>query len=90
MISYEPLWATMKRVGATKYKLIYHWGISSNTLRRMSHSEPISSNTLNELCLILNCHVEDILKFEPTEEELTAITQRKEEILNFRRKKPKK
>ena len=90
MISYAPLWSTMEKLQMTKYQLIYHWGISSNTLRRMSHSEPISSNTLNELCLILNCHVEDILKFEPTEEELTAITQRKEEILNFRRKKPKK
>ena len=90
MISYEPLWATMKERGITKYQLIYHWGISSNTLRRMGHSEPISSNTLNELCLILNCNVEDILKFEPTEEELTAIIQRKEEISNFRRKKAKK
>ena len=90
MISYAPLWSTMEKLGITKYQLIYHWGISSNTLRRMGHSEPISSNTLNELCLILNCNVEDILKFEPTEEELTAIIQRKEEISNFRRKKEKK
>lgn len=90
MISYAPLWSTMEKLQVTKYQLIYHFGISSNTLRRMSHSEPISSNTLNELCLILNCRVEDILQFEPTEEELTAIAQRKEEILNFRRKKPKK
>ena len=90
MISYAPLWSTMEKLGITKYQLIYHWGISSNTLRRMSHSEPISSNTLNELCLILNCNVEDILTFEPTEEELSAIAQRKEEISNFRRKKLKK
>ena len=90
MISYEPLWATMKRNGVTKYSLIYHWGISSNTLRRMKHQEPISSNTLNELCLILNCRVEDILQFEPTEEELAAINERKEEIINFQRKKRKK
>ena len=90
MISYEPLWSTMKEKGITKYQLIYHWGISSNTLRRMSHYEPINSNTLNELCLILDCNVEDILRFEPTEEELEAINQRKEEISNFRRKKHKK
>ena len=90
MISYEPLWATMEKCEVTKYQLIYHWGISSNTLRRMNHGLPTSSNTLNELCLILNCNVEDILKFEPTEEELTAIAQRKEEISNFRKKKAKK
>ena len=90
MISYENLWSTMKKCGITKYQLIYHWGISSNTLRRMGHGEPISSNTLNELCLILNCKVEDILQFTATEEEVTAINERKEEILNFQRKKRKK
>lgn len=90
MISYEPLWATMKERKITKYQLIYHWGISSNTLRRMRHGEPINSNTLNELCLILNCKVEDVLRFDATNEEITAINQRKEEIINFRKKKHKK
>lgn len=90
MISYSPLWSTMEKLGITKYQLIYHWGISSNTLRRMGHGDPINSNTLNELCLILNCNVEDILKFEPTQEELTAVRQRKEEIIAFRKKKVKK
>ncbi len=90
MISYEPLWSTMENRKITKYQLIYHWGISSNTLRRMGHGEPISSNTLNELCLILDCRVEDILKFVATEEEINATNQRKEEISNFRKKKPKK
>ena len=90
MISYAPLWSTMEKLGITKYQLIYHWGISSNTLRRMGHGDPINSNTLNELCLILNCNVEDILKFEPTQEELTAVRQRKEEIIAFRKKKVKK
>ena len=90
MISYAPLWATMKERGITKYQIIYHWGISSNTLRRMGHGEPITSNTLNELCLILDCRVEDILQFTTTEEEISAINERKEEIINFHRKKRKK
>ncbi len=90
MISYQPLWATMKKAGITKYQLIYHWGISSNTIRRMGHGEPINSNTLNELCLILNCNVQDIIQFNATEEEKAAINQRKEEILNFKAKKRKK
>ena len=90
MISYEPLWATMKERKITKYQLIYHWGISSNTLRRMGHGEPINSNTLNELCLILNCKVEDVLRFDATDEEIDSINKRKEEIINFRKKKHKK
>lgn len=90
MISYEPLWSTMKKRNITKYQLIYHWGISSNTLRRMRHGEPINSSTLNELCLILDCQVQDILKFDATEEEIAAISQRKEEISNLRKKGIKK
>lgn len=90
MISYEPLWATMKERGTTKYQLIYHWGISSNTIRRIGHGEPISSNTLNELCLILNCGVSDVMEFVATEEEIANISQRKEEINNFRNRKSKK
>lgn len=90
MISYEPLWSTMEEKKITKYQLIYHWGISSNTLRRMGHGEPINSNTLNELCLILDCRVEDILKFVATEEEINTTNQRKEEISNFRKKRPQK
>lgn len=89
MISYQPLWSTMKERGITKYQLIYHWGISSNTLRRMGHGEPISSSTLNELCLILNCRVQDILQFSATEEEMASVNQRKEEISNFRKKQKK-
>lgn len=90
MISYDPLWSTMEQRGITKYQLIYHWGISSNTLRRIGHGEPISSTTLNELCLILDCNVQDVLQFSATEEELGSINRRKEEIENFRKKRRKK
>lgn len=88
MVSYEPIWNTLQKKNVTKYQLIYHWGISSNTLRRMSHNEPISTTTLNELCLILNCKVQDVLKFEATKEELLEINTRREEI-NTRKKKHK-
>ena len=80
MITYEPLWTTLQQKGITKYQLIHHWGISSNTFRRMSHNEAISSNTLNELCLILGCQVQDVMKFVTTEEELKQIETKRTEI----------
>ncbi len=89
MISYEPFWATMEEKGFTSYQLIYYWQISSNTLRRMRHNEAISSNTLNELCLILDCSVEDIIRFEASEEELKDLTDRKNDIAE-RKSKHKK
>ena len=90
MISYEPFWNTLQKKNITKYQLIYHWGISSNTLRRMSHNEAISTTTLNELCLILDCKVQDVIQFDALEEELDSVNQRKEEISSFRRKKKAK
>ena len=89
MISYEPLWTTMEQKQITKYQLIYYWGISSNTLRRMSHNEPISTTTMNQLCLILDCQIEDIIKFEPSPEELNALKDQQKEI-NKRKAKHKK
>lgn len=87
MINYNPLWATMQKQKITKYQLIYHWGMSSNTLRRMAHNEPISTTTLNELCLILNCTVQDIVIFEPDNNELAQLQAKRTAILEkFRRK----
>lgn len=77
MISYDNCWETMKHKGITKYTLIYKYGISSNTLRRMKHGEPITTSTLNELCLILDCAPEDILSFEITDAEKEYIKQKK-------------
>lgn len=90
MISYDPFWKTLQEKNISKYQLIYHWGISSNTLRRMGHNEPISTTTLNELCLILNCEVQDVIQFNALDEEIESVNQRKEEISSFRRKKAKK
>ncbi|MDE6568684.1 MAG: helix-turn-helix transcriptional regulator [Lachnospiraceae bacterium] len=86
MISYENCWETMARKGITKYALIYHYGISSNTLRRMSHGESITTSTINELCLILHCGPQDILSFEVTAEEEAFLCQREAEIARKKKK----
>ena len=63
MISYEPLYKTMKEKGITTYKLINQYGISRSLLDRLKHNKPISTVTLDDLCKILACRVEDILVF---------------------------
>lgn len=86
MISYGNCWETMTKRGITKYALIYHYGISSNTLRRMSHGEPVTTSTINELCLILHCRPEDILSYEVTDAEKELQKQREIEIANKKKK----
>lgn len=64
MISYEPFYETLKAKGFSTYKLINEYGISRSLLDRLKHNRPISTVTLNDLCVILNCRVEDILVFK--------------------------
>lgn len=64
MITYEPLYETMKKKSVTTYKLINDFGISRSLIDRLKHNKPITTVTLNDLCRILDCRVEDILKYE--------------------------
>ena len=63
MISYEPLYETMKKKGVSTYKLINQYGISRSLLDRLKHNKPITTVTLNDLCRFLSCRVEDILVY---------------------------
>mgnify|MGYP003558885992 FL=1 len=67
MISYEPLYRTMKEKGFTTYKLINEYGISRSLIDRLKHNRPITTVTLNDLCTILDCKVEDILLYTKDE-----------------------
>lgn len=61
MISYEPLWETMKEKGITQYSLIKNYHISAGQLSRLRNNSHVSTHTLDLLCNILNCNIEDII-----------------------------
>lgn len=67
MISYKPFYETMYKRDMTEYALIYKHGLPANTLHRMKHGEAITTKTLDALCSILECRVEDILEYVPPE-----------------------
>ena len=67
MITFEPFIETRKRTGISTYQLITKYGISSSTINRIRNNMPISTTTLNDLCSIYQCKVEDILVFVPDE-----------------------
>lgn len=64
IISYEPLYKTLKEKNISTYKLINQYNISRSLLDRLKHDKPISTVTLNDLCTILDCKVEDVLVFK--------------------------
>ena len=65
MISYARLWETMKKRGATTYTLQVKGEISSSTVRRLKAGESVSTNTLDALCRILDCTLQDIVEYVP-------------------------
>ena len=70
MISYEPFYMTLKGKGISTYKLINQFGVSRSLLDRLKHNRPISTVTIDDLCKILSCEVQDILKFIPDLQEV--------------------
>ena len=69
MITYDPLWETMRQKGITTYTLIKNYSFSRGTLDSLKHNRNISTATLNDLCKILASNVEDVLRYVPDEPE---------------------
>ena len=63
MISYEPLWKTLKKKNVTQYKLIKDYGIDNAQLHRLRKNEVVKTVTIDRLCQILDCRVEDIMEY---------------------------
>lgn len=63
MIRYNKLWETMKDRGISQYRLINEYHISSGQLDRLRKNGNISTYTLNQLCAILHCQLEDIAEY---------------------------
>lgn len=63
MIVFDNLWKTMKNKGVSQYKLIKEFGISTGQLDRLRKNENVNIYTLNTLCSILDCNIEDIATY---------------------------
>ena len=69
MIKYDRLWKTMKEKNISQYSLIKNYGFSTGQLDRLRKNGNINSYTLNELCKILDCKLEDIAEYVKDSEE---------------------
>jgi putative transcriptional regulator len=62
VISYAPLFETMKRKKITSYRL-EKLGFSRATYYSIQKGNSVSTNTINQLCKILKCNVTDVIEF---------------------------
>lgn len=69
MVVYTPFWATLKGSGQSTYTLIKDHHISSSTIDKLRNNKPVNTTTINDLCRILQCRVEDIMEYVPSAED---------------------
>ncbi len=67
MIKFDKLWTLMKERGISAYYLREKCGIDSKTIRRLKANDNTETKTINKLCSVLGCRVEDIMEY--TEDE---------------------
>ena len=71
MIDYSPFWQTLKRSSETTYTLINKHHLSSATIDKLRKNKPLNTTTLNDLCRILSCRLEDVAQYVPSETDQT-------------------
>ena len=62
MISYRPLFETMKKREITSYRLEKQ-GFSRATYYSIKQGNSISTNTVNQLCKLLKCTVSEVIEY---------------------------
>ena len=65
MIRFDKLWQVMEAKGVSTYQLRENCGIDSKTVRRLKANENTETKTLNKLCEVLDCRLEDIAEYIP-------------------------
>ena len=71
MICYSPFWETLENSSETTYTLINNYHISSAIIDKLRKNKPMNTTTLNDLCRILDCKLEDIAIYVPSDEDQT-------------------
>ena len=69
MVVYTPFWQTLRASSESTYTLIKNHRISSSTIDKLRKNKPLNTTTINDLCRILHCNVENIMLYIPSEED---------------------
>ena len=67
MIDYSPFWETLKKSNESTYTLINKHHISSSTIDKLRKHKPLNTTTLNDLCRILDCDIQEICRYIPSD-----------------------
>lgn len=66
-VSYKKLFHLMIEKDMTNAQLMAEADFSANIITRLKRNNYVSLETIEAICKVLNCHVDDILEFLPEE-----------------------
>ncbi len=69
MITYDPFWKTLQKSEETTYSLINNHHVSSAIIDKLRKNKPMNTTTLNDLCRILRCSLQDIAEYIPSDDD---------------------
>ena len=61
-ISYQKAFDLMKETGVTTYRIRKEKIVSERTLQNLRGGKPVSTETIERLCLLMNCTPNDIME----------------------------
>lgn len=68
MITYDPLWRTLKKKNISTYKLEKEYGMSKSMIHKLRNNKNVTLETVEQLCEMLNCELWDVLEYKPNKD----------------------
>ena len=68
--SYDNLWKVLEAKNMTKKDLKKATGMSSATIAKLGKNETINMKSLEKICEVLECDIEDVIEYIPENEKL--------------------
>ena len=67
-ISYNRLWKQLIDHDLSKTDMMHRANISTNVLARLGKGAPVSMESMEKICKVLNCNIGDVMEFVPDNE----------------------
>jgi DNA-binding Xre family transcriptional regulator len=64
MISYKPLMKLMIEKDLTRAEICKKLNLSCTTLAKLSKGDYLSLRVIEQICLLLDCNIEDVVRIE--------------------------
>lgn len=71
-VSYKKLWHILLDRDMKKKELAELAGLSPYTIKKMGRDEAVSTEVVGKICRALECNLDDVVEYIPTEENVKA------------------